>query len=188
MQQGFAEQRDDPGIKMICKPFFFSNVWDPNNNFYQEFVAWTIQWNTQRHSAQWFNDWRHRTATQHCLRRVSCKPLCLPPFCISDTLLQLFCSAGELQPELTAGLPWAEDFSTGTGQAKPYDRMAVGPFHWTPGGKSTICLVQTAARPSNEKTAIYRVKEKFFGFVLLLLAHKQWLFQQRKPPPPSESH
>lgn len=26
MQQGFAEQRDDPGIKMICKPFFFSNV------------------------------------------------------------------------------------------------------------------------------------------------------------------
>lgn len=49
---------------------------------------------------------------------------------------------------------------TGT---KPYDRTAVGSFHGTPGRKSTICLVQTAARPSNEKMAIYRAKRNPLG-------------------------
>lgn len=163
-------------------------MWDLNNNFYQEFVAWTIQWNCRRHSRQWFNDLGH--TIQSCLRRVSCKPLYLPHLCISVVLLQLFCSSGklQLQPKAMAGLPWARDSGTGTRQMKPYDWTPVGPFHATSGGKSTICLEQTAARASHEQMAIYTVKEKSFVSVLLLLAHEQWLFQQRNPPPPSESH
>lgn len=94
----------------------------------------------------------------------------------------------QLQPGPMAGLPWARDSGTGTRRVKPYDWTAVGPFHATSGGKSTICLEQTAARASNEQMAIYRVKEKSFVFVLLLLAREQWLFQQRNPPPPNESH
>lgn len=152
-----------------------------NNNFCQESIAGTSQWNTQRNSRQWF------IATVLLLHSsawgVSDKPLCFSSLCILVVLHHLSCSAGELQAALMAGFPWVREFSTGTGEAKLYNTTAVGTLHRTPDGKSTIYLVQTAARLLNEKMAIYRVEEKSLQLVLLL-AHEQWLLHQRKSPAP----